>query len=396
MNSKTGAAPLAGIRVLDLSRILAGPFATQALADLGADVIKIEAPEGDATRGWGPPFVKNADGTAGDAAYFHAANRGKRSVTADLESDEGRALVRRLAAKADVLVENFKAGGLAGLGLDPQGLMADNPRLIVCSVTGFGQDGPRAGEAGYDFMIQGLSGIMDITGEPGRPGQKMGVAFADIFTGLYAVIAIEAALYERERSGHGQWIDMALFDSMLGVLANQAMNALVSGESPQRLGNAHPNIVPYQTFRCADGEVIVTVGTERQFRALLAALDLEGLAGEPRFATNRARVDNRQALIAHLEPAFRGRTREAILEACRKAHIPAGPINTVGEALCDPQALHRAMVSDFAVRDAAAPVPGLRTPIRFSRSALALKRASPRLGEHDEPVRNRDGWPEWE
>ncbi len=259
------APPLAGVKVVELARILAGPWAGQVLADLGADVVKGESPAGDDTRGWGPPFVSNPDGTA-DAAYFHAANRGKRSEVADFTTPEGRARVRALAADADVLIENFKVGGLARHGLDYPSLSAINPRLVYCSITGFGQDGPRAPQAGYDFIVQGMSGIMDLTGEPDGPPQKIGVAYADILTGLYAVIAIQAALAERARSGLGQHVDMALFDVMAGTLANQAMNFLVSGTGPTRLGNAHPNIVPYAAFPTADGWFILAVGNDAQYR----------------------------------------------------------------------------------------------------------------------------------
>ncbi len=269
--------PLAGIRVIELARVLAGPWAGQVLADLGAEVVKVESLEGDGTRQWGPPFIER-DGER-TAAYFHACNRGKRSVTADFATESGRALVRDLAAGADVLIENFKAGGLKKYGLDYESLRPLNPRLIYCSITGFGQDGPYAARAGYDFMIQGMAGIMDLTGEPDGPPEKMGVAFADIFTGLYSVIGIQAALVQRERTGLGQHIDMALFDCMTGVLANQAMNYLASGVAPKRMGNAHPNIAPYQTLPVADGYFIVACGSDVQFRRLTGILGLAGYGG---------------------------------------------------------------------------------------------------------------------
>ncbi len=284
--------PLAGLKVVELARILAGPWAGQVLADLGAEVVKVESPEGDDTRRWGPPFVDNADGSR-DAAYFHATNRGKASVVADFNMAEDLARVKALIAGADVVIENFKVGGLAKFGLDYASLAAANPRLVYCSITGFGQDGPRAQEAGYDFIVQGMSGIMDLTGFPDGPPTKIGVAYADIMTGLYAVIAIQAALRQREATGRGQMIDMALLDVMVGTLANQAMNYLVSGQVPTRMGNAHPNIVPYEAFPCADGWLIIAVGTDRQFARLAALLDLDARA---EWSTNAGRVADRAAL----------------------------------------------------------------------------------------------------
>ncbi|HEX7693911.1 MAG TPA: CaiB/BaiF CoA-transferase family protein, partial [Sphingomonas sp.] len=298
----TNPAPLAGLKVIELARILAGPWAGQTLADLGAEVIKVESPEGDDTRKWGPPFVENPDGTH-DAAYFHATNRGKRSVALDFRTPEGQAAVREMIADADVVIENFKVGGLAKYGLDFASLAAINPRLVYCSITGFGQDGPYAHRAGYDFIIQGMSGIMDLTGDPAGEPQKIGVAFADIFTGLYAVIAIQAALAMRERTGRGQHIDMALLDTMTGVLANQAMNYLVSGVSPTRLGNAHPNIAPYAAFPTADGWFILAVGNDGQFRRFCAIVGLDALGEDPRFATNPARVANRAELTKRVTEA---------------------------------------------------------------------------------------------
>ncbi|WP_416357265.1 CaiB/BaiF CoA transferase family protein [Aureimonas phyllosphaerae] len=365
-------APLKGLKVLELARILAGPWIGQTLADLGAEVIKVEAPEGDDTRRWGPPFVTH-DGER-TAAYFHAANRGKRSVVADFSTEEGRALVRRLALEADVLVENFKVGGLAKYGLDYETLAAANPRLVYCSVTGFGQDGPYAQRAGYDFMIQAMGGIMDLTGEPDGTPQKIGVAFADIFTGLYGVIAIQAALARRERTGRGDHVDMALMDCMTGVLANQALNYFASGTAPKRLGNAHPNIVPYQGFAVADGHVVIACGNDRQFARLAAVIGEPDLGSDPRFATNEARVAHRAALVAIMEGRLLLMARDALLADLEREGVPAGPINTLADVFADPQVLHRGM------RIEPDGVPGLRTPIRFRDAALKLDTPSPRLG----------------
>ncbi|MBX9458722.1 MAG: CoA transferase [Rhizobium sp.] len=367
--------PLAGIKVLELARILAGPWCGQTLADLGADVIKVESPEGDDTRKWGPPWIEREGEKS--AAYFHACNRGKRSVTADFTQAQGRALVLELARDADVLIENFKVGGLKKYGLDYESLKAVNPRLIYCSITGFGQDGPYAARAGYDFMIQGMSGIMDLTGDPAGEPQKIGVAFADIFTGVYSVIAIQAALIAREKSGQGQHIDMALLDCMTGVLANQAMNFLASGTVPKRLGNAHPNISPYQTFAVADGHLIVACGNDGQFARLADILGLGEMATDERFRTNPARVANRHLVSEALEAKTKGWKRDDLLAMLEKAGVPAGPINTVGDVFEDPQFIHRGMKIE---PDG---VPGIRTPIRFSETPLALERPSPRLGEHD-------------
>jgi crotonobetainyl-CoA:carnitine CoA-transferase CaiB-like acyl-CoA transferase len=370
--------PLAGVKVLELARILAGPWCGQTLADLGADVIKIESPQGDDTRKWGPPYIEK-DGER-SAAYFHAANRGKRSVIADFATEEGRALVLKLAAKSDVLIENFKLGGLKKYGLDYDSLKAVNPRLIYCSITGFGQDGPYAPRAGYDFMIQGMGGIMDLTGEPDREPQKIGVAFADIFTGLYSVIAIQSALIARDKTGRGQQIDMALFDCMTGVLANQAMNFLASGKEPKRLGNAHPNIAPYQTFPVADGHLIVACGNDSQFGRLAAILGLPELADDPRFRTNASRVENRAVLSTTMEAETRRWKRDDLLAAMEKQGVPAGPINSVGDVFADPQFQHRHM------RIEPEGIPGIRTPIRFSDSELELARSAPVLGAHTDDV----------
>ena len=372
MNDNGPGPPLAGLRVVELARILAGPWAGQVLADLGAEVVKVESPEGDDTRRWGPPFVDNPDGTR-DAAYFHAANRGKRSLVADFAIEEGRARVLDLVRDADVLIENFKLGGLARFGLDYESLHAINPRLVYCSITGFGHDGPYAARAGYDFIVQGMSGIMDLTGDPQGPPQKIGVAYADILTGLYAVIAIQAALRQREATGRGQHIDMALLDVMTGTLANQAMNYLVSGVSPTRLGNAHPNIAPYEAYPVADGWVIVAVGNDTQFQRFAALL---GLPDHDRWRSNAGRVEDRAALSPAIAERTRGWSRDSLLAALEIEGIPAGPINTVADALADPQIAARGMVLDLGEG-----LKGLRTPIRFSDAELAPAKRSPRLGE---------------
>jgi crotonobetainyl-CoA:carnitine CoA-transferase CaiB-like acyl-CoA transferase len=371
----TADSPLAGIKVLELARILAGPWCGQTLADLGADVIKVESPEGDDTRKWGPPWIEREGEMA--AAYYHATNRGKRSVTADFTKDEGRALVLDLAREADVLIENFKVGGLKKYGLDYESLKAVNPKLIYCSITGFGQDGPYAARAGYDFMIQGMSGIMDLTGDPAGEPQKIGVAFADIFTGVYSVVAIQAALIARARTDEGQHIDMALLDCMTGVLANQAMNFLASGTVPKRLGNAHPNIAPYQTFAVADGHLIVACGNDGQFVRLAEILGLAEMAADERFRTNPARVANRALVTDMMEAKTKTWQRDDLLAALEKAGVPAGPINSVADVFEDPQFVHRGM------KITPDGVPGIRTPITFSETPLALDRPSPKLGEHD-------------
>ncbi len=362
--------PLAGLRVIELARILAGPWAGQLLADLGAEVIKVESPDGDDTRRWGPPFVEGE----GSAAYFHGTNRGKRSVVVDFATPEGQADVRRLIADADIVIENFKVGGLAKYGLDFASLSAVNPRLVWCSITGFGQDGPYAARAGYDFIIQGMSGLMSVTGEPESQPQKVGVAVTDIFTGLYAVVGILSAIHQRETTGRGQMIDMALLDVATAVMANQAMNYLVGGEAPQRLGNAHPNIVPYQVFDCADGHVIIAVGNDGQFRRLCAMLGLGALAEDPDYRTNPDRLRNRAALIALIAPVVRQRTKAEVLAGCEAGGIPAGPINDLAEVFADPQIVARGL----AITPGG--VPGVRAPLRFSGADLSLDRPSPALG----------------
>ncbi len=380
--------PLAGIRVLELARILAGPWAGQLLADLGAEVIKVERPgAGDDTRSWGPPFVAGHDGQALDSAYFHSTNRGKRSVIADFETAEGRELVRALAREADVLVENFKLGGLRPYGLDYDGLQPVNPRLVYCSITGFGQTGPYAARPGYDFLIQAMGGIMHVTGEPEREPMKIGVAFADVFTGLYAAVAIEAALIERARSGLGQHIDMSLLDTQVGVLANQALNYLVSGGSPRRMGNAHPNIVPYQVFPTADGHIVIAVGNDTQFQRLCDVLAAPELAQDPRYRTNPGRVTARADLAAAIAALTSRRPRAELLLALEKAGVPAGPIYDIAEVFADPHVVARAMRLDLpAAETETGTVPGVRTPIGFSRTPLTYDTASPRLGSDTETV----------
>ncbi len=379
-------APLKGIRVIELARILAGPWAGQMLADLGADVIKVENPDGgDDTRKWGPPFVKGEDGENLSAAYYHSCNRGKRSVAIDFSKPEGAETVRRLAATADVLIENFKLGGLKKYGLDYASLAKVNPRLVYCSITGFGQDGPYAPRAGYDFIVQGMSGLMSITGPEGGEPQKVGVAVSDIFTGLQAVIAIQAALRHAEKTGEGQHVDMALFDSQIAVLANQNLNYLVSGVPPRQIGNAHPNIAPYEVLPVKDGHVILAVGNEGQFGKLCRIVGLDKLPADPRFATNAARVENRVALRAALTGALAMRGRDALLAELEAAGVPASPINNIGQAFEDPQAIARGMRIDLDDGHGNS-LPGVRSPMVLSKTPLSYHRPSPRLGEHTAEV----------
>lgn len=368
-------APLADLKVVELARILAGPWAGQILADLGAEVTKVESPAGDDTRAWGPPFVER-DGDV-SAAYFHSTNRGKKSVTADFRTDEGRQKVRDLVAGADILIENFKVGGLAKYGLDYASLAQINPRLIYCSITGFGQTGPYAHRAGYDFIIQGMSGLMSITGEADGEPQKAGVATTDIFTGIYAVAGVLAALHQRDRTGRGQHLDMALLDVAVAVTANQAMNYLTTGVAPMRMGNAHPNLTPYQVFDCADGHIIIATGNNGQYQRLCRLLDLDAMATAPEFRDNRDRVANRRVMIARLNGATALRNKADLLAACEAEGVPAGPINDLGEVMADPQVIARGMQISLDG------VPGIRSPFRFSESELALHRPSPRLGEDD-------------
>ena len=364
--------PLEGLRVIELARILAGPWAGQTLADLGAEVIKVESPEGDDTRRWGPPWVDH-DGER-TAAYFHGTNRGKTSVTADFRTSEGQQQVRDLVAKADIVIENFKVGGLAKYGLDYASLSEINPRLIYCSITGFGQDGPYAHRAGYDYIIQGMSGLMSITGEVGGQPQRAGVAVADLFTGMYASTAILAAVHQRQTTGKGQQIDMALFDCAVAVMANQAMNYLTPGTPPTRTGNTHPNLTPYQVFDCADGHIIIATGNDSQYRRLCAVLDLPELAEHPDFITNPDRVAHRDSLTALLTAKTILRTRDDLLAACEAHGIPAGPINDMAQVFADPQIVHRGMQVDLDG------VPGMRTPIRFSDADTSPRGPAPRQG----------------
>lgn len=364
--------PLAGLKVIELARVLAGPMAGQTLADLGAEVIKVESPAGDDTRQWGPPFVDHGDEVT--AAYFHSCNRGKKSVVIDFRTPEGQAQVRRLVADADILIENFKVGGLAKYGLDYDSLSALNPRLIYCSITGFGQTGPYAKRAGYDYIIQGMSGLMSVTGEPDGQPQKVGVAVTDIFTGIYACTGILAAVHQRQSTGRGQHIDMALLDVATAVMTNQAMNYLVSGQPPQRMGNAHPNIVPYQVFDCADGHIIVASGNDGQYRKFCNLLRLPALADDPAYATNQARLGNRDRLEALLTEKTVTWTKADLLAACEAQGVPAGPINDMAEVFADPQIIHRRMQVDLDG------VPSVRLPISFSDADVMPTRPSPTLG----------------
>ena len=366
--------PLTGLKVVELARILAGPWTGQLLADLGARVVKVEAPNGDDTRHWGPPFIER-DGVQAEAAYFHACNRGKTSVTADFKDPEALAAVKALIAEADIVIENFKVGGLKTFGLDYASLATSNPRLIYCSITGFGQTGPYAQRAGYDFIIQGMSGMMGLTGDADGEPQKIGVALADIISGLYATVAIEAALLNRERTGRGAHIDIALLDSMVGVLANQAMNYLATGVPPTRLGNAHPNIAPYQVLPCSDGHFILAVGNDRQFASFCGLLGQPELARDPRFVGNAERVAHRAVLTEALEAVTRTMPKAALLAACEHEQVPAGPINGLDEVFSDPQVVDRQLVLDFGDG-----MMGVRSPIVFDGAPVAGERAAPALG----------------
>jgi formyl-CoA transferase len=375
--------PLEGVKVLDLSRVLAGPWCTQLLADLGAEVVKIERPgSGDDTRHWGPPWFGQGEGRV--AAYFLSCNRGKKSAAIDFAQAEGAALVRRLAERADVVVENFKVGGLKKFGLDSESLRSANPRLIYASITGFGQDGPYADRAGYDFMIQAMGGLMSITGLPdGEPGGgplRVGVAVADLFTGMYTAVAILASLYRRERSGEGAHIDMALLDTQLAVLANQVSNYLVSGEDPPRQGNTHPNLVPYQPFEASDRPLVIAVGNDRQFARLVEIAGQPQLATDPRFATNAARIANRAEIVRLIGEAIRTRPAAYWFDKLEEAGIPAGPINRISEALADVQAQHRQMMRTIAG------VPMVGSPVRFDGERADAELPAPALGEHTREV----------
>jgi len=382
--------PLDGVTVLDLSRVLAGPWATQVLADLGAEVIKIERPgAGDDTRAWGPPFAEAADGGRGEAAYFFCANRGKRSVTVDIADPEGAALVRGLAAQADVVVENFKVGGLKKYGLDYEALAALNPRLVYCSITGFGQDGPYAGRAGYDYMIQAMGGLMSITGEPDGPPMRAGVAVADLFSGMYAASGVLAALYHAARTGEGQRLDIALFEAQAAMLANQASNWFVSGEVPGRTGAGHPNLAPYQPFATADGQVVIAVGNDGQFRALCAALGAPELGTDPRFGANADRVRRRAELAARLQPLVAALSSADCLQRLEAAGVPCGPINTVDQVFRDPQARARGLVVSHRRPDLKDEVRTVASPLRLSRTPARPAGPPPALGADTEEVLGR-------
>ncbi|MEW9898325.1 CaiB/BaiF CoA-transferase family protein [Chitinivorax sp. PXF-14] len=372
---------LSHLKVLDLSRVLAGPWASQILGDLGAEVIKIERPgSGDDTRGWGPPFLRDTDGKpTSEAAYFLSANRNKRSVAIDIAKPEGQALVRELAAQCDIVLENFKVGGLRQYGLDYTSLKALNPRLIYCSITGFGQDGPYADRAGYDFLIQGMGGLMSLTGELDGDPQKVGVALTDIMTGLYAAIGVLAALAHRERTGEGQHIDLALLDVQIACLANQAMNYLTTGVAPTRLGNAHPNIVPYQAFPTADGDIILAIGNDGQF-ARFCEVAGQGWAGDERFATNRARVDHRQVLVPLIRQTTVMRTTADWIAALEQAGVPCGPINTLDQVFADPQVRHREMQLSLS-HALGIGAPSVASPLRMSSTPVDYRLAPPMLGQ---------------
>jgi crotonobetainyl-CoA:carnitine CoA-transferase CaiB-like acyl-CoA transferase len=370
--------PLAGLKVVELARILAGPWAGQLLADMGAEVIKVESPDGDDTRRWGPPFIVHAGEES--AAYFHGCNRGKKSVVIDFRTEDGKAALLRLLSDADVIIENFKVGGLVKYGLDYASLKTTHPRLIYCSITGFGQDGPYAARAGYDYIIQGMSGLMSVTGDPEGQPQKVGVAVTDIFTGLYASNAILAAVHQRHATGTGQHIELALLDVAIATTANQAMNYLATDVSPERLGNAHPNIVPYQVFDCADGHVIIAVGNDGQFRKFCTVLGLDALGIDPRFATNPARLAYRDTLVSLLADKMKDWTKADIMAACETHGVPSGPINTFEDVFADPQVIARGLRLDL---DGA---PSVRPPMRFSDAELALDRPAPTLGQDQDII----------
>ena len=375
---------LEGLRVVDMARVLAGPWIGQTLADLGADVVKVEAPAGDDTRAWGPPFVER-DGDV-SAAYFYGCNRGKRSIAIDFRQARDKArLLKMISHRPMFFIENFKVGGLARHGLDYASVKDLNPRLVYCSVTGFGQTGPYAERAGYDYLIQGMAGIMSITGEPNGAPQRVGVALTDILTGLYGVIGIQAALAAREKTGRGQHVDMSLMDTAVAFLANQGMNYMTTGKAPERTGNFHPNLVPYQVFEVADGHIVIATGNDGQYRALCEVLGVAELAEDARFLRNKDRVANRPELIALLEARTRTRAKVELLSALEAAKIPAGPINDIAEVMADPQVIAR------GCRIEPEGVPGLRSPFVFSDMELALERTAPKLNEHeDEIVREFD------
>lgn len=374
------AGPLSHIKVLDLSRVLAGPWSTQMLGDMGADVIKIEKPgSGDDTRKWGPPFIENPDGSPGDAGYYLCTNRNKTSLAIDITTKEGQAELHHLAKDSDIVVENYRVGGLKKYGLDYDSLAKINPGLIYCSITGFGQTGPYAARPGYDFLIQAMGGLMSITGEPEGPPEKVGVAIADLMTGMYATIGILGALAHRDRTGEGQYIDLALLDCQIAMLANQSMNYMVGGKIPERLGNAHPNIVPYQVFDTQDGHLILAVGNDGQF-GRFAELAGKDWATDERFASNEGRVINRETLTPQINEIMKGRTTAQWIEVLEEHNVPCGPVNTIEEALNDPQVIHRGMRREM-VRADGTKIPTIANPINFSKTPVGYKKAAPELPE---------------
>jgi crotonobetainyl-CoA:carnitine CoA-transferase CaiB-like acyl-CoA transferase len=370
--------PLEGVKVIELARILAGPWAGQTLSDLGAEVVKVESIEGDDTRRWGPPFVENGDDTS--ASYFHSCNRGKKSICVDFKTKEGQDIIKKLVLKADILIENFKVDGLRKYGLDFDSLIKINPKLIYCSITGFGQTGPYAHRAGYDYIIQGMSGLMSITGEPSGQPQKMGVAVTDILTGLYSVTAILSAIIQRDKSGKGQHIDMALLDVATAVTANQGMNFLTTGKVPHRIGNGHQNLAPYQVFDCKDGHIIIATGNDAQYQRLCAILNLEEIAMNELFLTNADRLRNRTLLIEKLSCQTIKFLKKDLLEACEKQGIPAGPINDMSEVFDDPQVVYRGLSKEIDN------IPTILSPFRFSDSEMKISKTSPKLGENTNEI----------
>ena len=376
--------PLAGLRVLELARILAGPWAGQVLADLGADVVKVERSKtGDDTRAWGPPFIEGKDGNHLGAAYFHSTNRGKRSIECDFETEEGKRLVRKLAARSDVLIENFKVGGLARFGLDYKSLAPDCPRLIYCSVTGFGQSGPYATRAGYDLMAQGMGGFMSLTGTADGEPTRAGVPVSDIMTGMYSVIGILAALQERTRTGKGCYVDTALVDTTVGVLANQGMNFLASGKIPARIGNAHPNIVPYQVFPVADGYIIIATGNDSQYQKLCSVLGAPELAKDPNYVDNKSRLANRADIVGKLSALTTKFKMQDLADKLEAVGVPAGPINTLDQVFDDPHVKYRGMKLDIPSEHAkGGSIPGIRTPIMLDGRPMDSGHPAPRLGQH--------------
>ena len=386
--------PLAGLKVLELARILAGPWCAQLLADLGADVVKVERKgAGDDTREWGPPFVDGVEGENLGAGYYHSCNRGKRGLEADFDSEEGRAIVRRLVAHADVVLENFKVGGLVKYGLDYESLKPLNPGMIWCSISGFGQTGPYASRAGYDFMVQGMAGAMSITGAVDGPPMKAGIAISDLFTGLYAANAVQAALLGRAKTGEGAFIDCCLLDTTVALLGNQGINYLLSGQPPKRWGNQHASIVPYDVFPAQDGDLIIACGNDAQFTRLVTLLGLPELADDPDYRMNRDRLRNREALTARLHTATTTFTRDDLLDKLEEIGVPAGPINTIPQVFADPHVIARGLAMDVPnARAAKGTTPGLRAPITINGKPMASDRPAPALGEHTQDVLADPTW----